>query len=170
MKVLRLITTVLITICVLLVGFFAFRLSTAGKEMISIGMTLLYIFFILLVLFSYRLTLAGHNEKITIPSLLVLMIILGLSIMYFSRETIPSLWGYTLAGFITLQGINLLPRVQNKTKLQVATHIMIIVSTLGLASMCIIKVNAGFLFTAAMILLTITSLLSITENILRKND
>lgn len=170
MKVLRLITTILITLCVLSTGFYAFRLSTAGTELIGFGVTLIYLFFILLVLFSYRLTLAGLNKNIAPPSILVLLIIIALSLMYFNREMIPMLWNYTLAAFITLQGINLLPRISKQTVLQKTTYYLIIGSTLILAGLCIVRVNAEIAYTTAIVLLGITSLVSISESIVRKNN
>lgn len=170
MKILKLVTTILITLSILLTGYFSFSFATSGQEVINTGVTLVLLFFLVIVLLSFRLSLTKDNEKLFLPSTLTILLIIGLGLMYFQRPWIESLWNYTLAGFILLQGVNLMRTISMKSKTGKPVQILTAITILFITALCLIKIDTPFLFYIAGIALVLTSIGIIINEFLGKSN
>ena len=170
MKILKLVTTILITLIILLTGYFSFSFATSGQEVIRTGVTLVLLFFLVIVFLSFRLSLSRNNQKLLLPSILTLLLIIALGLMYFQRPWIDTIWNYTLAGFVLLQGINLMHNINLKSKIGKPLQILTGVTFLFITTLCILKLNTPLLFSIAGIALVLTSIGIIINEFLGKSS
>jgi hypothetical protein len=169
MKTAKLLITVLITIGILLTGYFSFRYSSTGINSIGNSVTLAYIFFVLLVLLSYRVSFSGNTKPALSKTLLAILLIAGFSIMYFQRSSVVHIWNYVLAGFVVYQGLNLMELHKGKNRLASILQLTTIITILFLSSLFILKVNKPVLYLIGLALLIPPTLLSMVDSF-RKSD
>lgn len=170
MKALKLITTVLITLSILLTGFVAFQFTTSGQGVIGTGITLVLLFFFVVLLFSYRLALSVGHKNITTPTILTVALIAFLLIIYFNRPWINTIWNYGLACFIILQGTTLLKTINSESQLGRILKILTAGTVSLLAILVLIKAGNTILYTASAIALTLASLGILISLFLKKKN
>lgn len=170
MKALKLITTILITLSILLTGVVAFQFTTSGQGVIGTGITLVLLFFFVVLLFSYRLALSVGHKRIILPTILTLVLIAFLLIIYFNRPWINTVWNYALACFIILQGTTLLKTISTESQLGKILKTLTI-GSIGLLSL-IVLVKAGntLFYTASAITLILVSLGVLLSLFLKKKN
>lgn len=164
MKTAKLLITVLITIGILLVGFFTFRFSTAGINTIGNSVTIAYIFSLLLVLLSYRVSFAGNTKPNHTQTILAIGLIIGFSFMYFQRSSILYIWNYVLSGFTVLQGLNLIGLHKASNKLASIFQLTAILSLFFLSILFILKVSNPLYYVIALVILVPPSILSLIDS------
>lgn len=168
MKLIKLITTILITLSLILAGYLGFKMMTQDNN-IHTGITLLLVFSTIAALISFRLTLSSTTKRLYAQVIITILILLGILAMYFDRSLILTLWNYTLGLFILQQGILLLTPYKANSFFLKIVHYIVLSTSLLMILLCVFKIGEGYLFTLLFFGLILMSLGTITRSFIEKH-
>lgn len=147
MKLMKLITTIAITICIALMAYEGFQLL-GGDNTIHTGVNFILIVGVILSLISFRLSIQKQSKFVVLQLLLVITLIAFALIISINKDFLLSIWNYTVAVLIIQQGIILLPSKKPSKPLLLFVKYLTLVTMIVMAVICIFKIGKPAVHTS----------------------
>lgn len=169
MKLMKLITTIAITLCIALLAYEGFQFL-GGDNSVHTGINFLLIICSTVSLISFRLSIQEHSKYVAVQLLLVLGFI-GLSIgISGNKELLLTLWNYAIAIIILQQGLIILSSKKPSSALLSIIHYVNLITILSMTVICIFEIGHPAIFTAMFYALIAVSIGAITRVFAEKNQ